>query len=724
VRANLERAFGTDTLEIELGALSRSAAAQLARRLLHASSELAPERLAAAAGCHPLFIEVLARATGREQSQGCELDQALRFEASVLSENAQHVLQLLAVAGTSLAERALADAADLPADALAQALTELRHARCARVRESAGEFAVTLYHARIRTALLADLDETRQQHHHLRLARALARSACRDPGALAVHWLRAGQPDAAAACFTQAAEIAERAQAFGHAAELYRSALAALPDSRAGERSSQLHKLAAALAHAGRSSEAAQAYASAADRCEGDLARDRLRLAAEQFLRAGEIESGMAIARSLLLEFGERLPKGMSRGLIGAAWGRAQLSLRGTQVRERRSEDQADEDRYACDLLWSIGVPLTSLDLVLGVDLHTRCLLRALRLGDPGRIARSLALEALYMRVGTADQELRVRGTLAMADNLARRVGDPYLKAFSQLCHSTYHLLIGEPALALSTADAAALQLEDECRNVAWEIGGARAAALSALSYLGRFRELRTRFDAAAEDAEARGNLNTFTTLVTLNRCTIDLVADRPDACRASLERVMRTCPAQWHLQHTFAFGAHVMLDLYAGGDAAHRRLEQGWHQLRHRLILNCDRFRIFFLYVRGLAALSSLISDGDDVRSRVRLVRASAAALERERVLDATAGAHMLRGQLACYHGEDNVAISEYRAAAELWGRVGMYGCHVANLRLGELLGGAEGAALIAGCMAWAQAESIQRPEHFFRVCGPVGRR
>jgi hypothetical protein len=208
---------------------------------------------------------------------------------------------------------------------------------------------------------------------------------------------------------------------------------------------------------------------------------------------------------------------------------------------------------------------------------------------------------------------------------------------------------------------------------------------------------------------------------VTLNRITIDLAADRVDSCRAELDRLMQDCPAEWQLEHTFALGAHVFLDLYTGGDGAQRRLAEAWHGLRHQMVMTSDRFRIFFLFVRGLAALSALLADDRDERARVRLVRACARRLARERSADAHGGAHMLRGQLAVYHGDLASAVVEYRAAAKLWVRVGMFGYNIANLRLGEILGGDEGAALIAGCMRWAHDEGVQRPEHFFRVCGPV---
>jgi hypothetical protein len=565
------------------------------------------------------------------------------------------------------------------------------------------------------------VDARRVKKHHLALARVLARGDCRDPEALALHWREAGQPHSAARCFVRAAVIAQRARAFDHAVQLYRSALDELDQPASQLRSRWLQALATVLAQAGRSAEAADAYVAAASGCDPQLTRELLGHAAVHYVRAGMADKGLAIARPLLAEIGEPLAQSRAGALASLAWQRTRLDLRGTQLRERTASASSDWERYACDLLWSISVPLTSLDFVRGLDLHHRCLLRALRLGDIARAARSLSLHALYMKNVGGEGELRVRGLLATADTLARRARDPYLIGFSQICQSTFQLLYGEPASALRMADAAASVFEDECEGASWEIGLARVNALNALSFLGEFRELSARFDAAAEDARARGNAHGFTTLVTMNRCTIALVEDRPEACRHELQRLMDACPAEWHLQRAFALGAHVLLDLYAGGDSAHLRLSTHWQELRHRMILSSERFRIFFCFVRGLAALSALLSDQRDRQARIRLVRSCAARLARERMADAKAGAHMLRGQLAVLLGDPARAVDEYRAAAESWGRAGMYGSKIAALRLGEIIGGDEGAALIASCMRWAHEQGIRRPDRFFRVCGPV---
>jgi eukaryotic-like serine/threonine-protein kinase len=726
LHAGVTRALaGRDTIALELATLPGPAAQALAQHLLCALPEkpagVSAESVASVAAGHPLFIELLVRAAAQGHSDISALDQALWLEVAALTPDARELLQLLAVAGKSTAEHALADAAGLTPHDFARALSELRRRRFVCVYEREGVLAVAPYHAHFSAVLLAHATPTELQQRHLALAQALSQGACRDPEALARHWQASGRQDAAATCFVQAAVVAERARAFGHAAALYRSALASQPQRTAAERSPWLHKLGEMLVNAGRSAEAAHAFLEAAAAEPPAQSRALLHLAAAHFLRAGNTEQGLAVARRLFAEIGESLPLSPAGALVALSWQRTQIRMRGLEVRERAQAEVSSDQRFACDALWSIAMPLSTLDLVRGFELHSRCLLRALQLGDPARIARSLAMESLYRDTLTADQELRVRGMLATAENLARRTGDRYLIAVTQLCRASQHLMYGEPALALPAADAAARMFEDECHNVSWEIGGARTTALTALSFLGRFDELEPRYRAAAEEAEQRGNLHSFTTLVTLTRCAIDLVSDNTEACRAYLQEAVRPCPPERFLQYAFTLGANVLLDLYAGGPAAHSRIEAGWPQLRRQLILKAGRFRVFFVFTRGVAALASLADDQRDAQARLRLVRACAAQLARERAGDSVAGARLLRGQHAALCGEHEAAITHYRAAAELWERNEMYGARIANYRLGELLGGSEGAGLIAKTQQWASAQGIKRLDRFLAVCAPV---
>jgi eukaryotic-like serine/threonine-protein kinase len=718
--AGFERVFGADTLHIAVPALPVGAAVELAGRLMHPRHALTPVQLAAAAEYHPLLIERLARA----RCAGRDLNETLWLELQARSGPARKVLLLLALSGSTLPERVLGDASQLSPMLLTAALAELRREKLVCVYESAGELVVTSSHAQFRGVLRARLQPHALQQLHLALAQALARADTNDPEALALHWQGAAEHAAAARCFVQAAERAERMRAYGQAAALYRNALSAAALSGAhdiAQRSAWHERMGTALAFAGRSADAAEAYLAAAQGQARERTRTLSCLAAQHFLRAGNSERGLTIARPLLAEIGEHLPDEHPVSLLGLAWNRFRLTRRHTLLQEPVVPVVSERERYACDLLWSVGVPLGSQNVFHGIHVHSRGLARALRLQDPARLARSLALEALYMEPGTAEAELRVRGLLATAEELAARCNEPYLLAFVSLCRATFRLLSGEPALALCEADAAALRFEDECQNVAWELGFARATALSSLSYLGRFRELESRYACAVEDAEARGNVHNFATLVTLNRCTIDLVNDRVALCHEHMQRAMRDVPEDWHMQRAFAFGTHVLLDLYMGGDSAHRRIEGAWRSLQRELLLRSLRFRVFFLYARGLAALSALVADGHEPRARRKIVQQCARQLAREGSLDAQAGARMLQAQLATYAGERSAAIAHYRVAAELWERVGMYGSHIAKLRLGEALGGEEGARLVAECESWAREQGVVRPGRFFRVCGPV---
>jgi hypothetical protein len=68
------------------------------------------------------------------------------------------------------------------------------------------------------------------------------------------------------------------------------------------------------------------------------------------------------------------------------------------------------------------------------------------------------------------------------------------------------------------------------------------------------------RFEAAVDEAAARDNVRGFTTLVTLNRITIDLAAGRVDSCRAELHRLMQGCPAKKRVARNGLWAAAVRL--------------------------------------------------------------------------------------------------------------------------------------------------------------------
>jgi hypothetical protein len=126
------------------------------------------------------------------------------------------------------------------------------------------------------------------------------------------------------------------------------------------------------------------------------------------------------------------------------------------------------------------------------------------------------------------------------------------------------------------------------------------------------------------------------------------------------------------------------------------------------------------FLALRGFAALAA-VAAGDSRASVFRLVEGCAARLEREHVPDATACAALLRGQARAARGDREGAVRGYRRAlAHLGTRETLLGRAVGE-RLGEIVGGDEGAARLGDNRAWAEGQGVVRPDRLFAIYAPV---
>ena len=708
--------------EIELRTLPDAAARALAVRVMEQEgSEPEPERLSAIAarsGNHPLLIELLARAAARGTDHPAGLEEALQREVLHHTPEARRVLQLTAVAGAPVTFPVLQLAAGLSAAECAKALDALRAAGLIVLHDRSSVPRVAIFHAQIRDGVCATLDEQSLCALHHALARALAQEPTRDYEALAVHWERAGCPCEAALSFVQAAEQADRVRAFAHAAGLYERALACMAGKQsADERRAWVLRQAAALANAGRSREAGATYLQAAELAEPEEARAAQRLAARSYLSAGDCEHGLAIARQLLAELDEHLPRSTSGALAAALWQRVRLSQRMRDIRDRFAPFDAHK-ALACDLLFDVAVQLSMLDMVRSWELHMRSLSLAIELGEPQRVARGLATEALYVDARSTADELYNLGIMARAEHIAQRSGDPHLCAWVKLCSASRHLLGGDPRLALGDADEALEMLIGQCRDVAWQIGSANAVSLSALSALGRFAELERRYASAVEQAQQRGDVPCFVTMVATNRCIVDLVADRPQQCRAELEQLARDWPAERDLQHTHLLCGQVLIDLYLGGDAAHRRLERAWPMLRRQPTFYNDRIRVLLTIARAVAALAALAAHGGKQGARSRIVRRCAKRLLSHPARDARASGHFLLAQLAVWQGDAAGAVEQYQHAIAWWDGTGIYLAWVAKQRMAELT---HDTALIEEASTWARSQRIVRMDRFFAISAPI---
>src|SRR5205823_1509531 len=117
------------------------------------------------------------------------------------------------------------------------------------------------------------------------------------------------------------------------------------------------------------------------------------RQAAEQFLRGGRVGRGFALLWAVLASLGVPVPASPRWALLDLVLNRIRLGLRGTRFVARPAGDVDPRTLLIIDLFWSAH-GLSLIDPVRGADFQVRSLLRALRAGEPVRVARALASEA------------------------------------------------------------------------------------------------------------------------------------------------------------------------------------------------------------------------------------------------------------------------------------------------------------------------------------------
>jgi len=244
--------------------------------------------------------------------------------------------------------------------------------RCAR-RGSSGGIGpaqldqIEIYHDRVRETVLTHLSPAARRWCHDRLARVLEVSGQADPEVLADHFLGAGDRLRACDFYDQAADKAEGALAFDHAARLYRLALEL--DCRPPAAQRRLgKKLGDALSNGGRGAEAALVYLQAAVGATAAETLELKRQASTQLLISGHVDEGLTLLRTILGPLGLSMPSTPQGALLSLIRHRAMLRLRGLRFRSRDETQVSAEDLTRIDLCWSAVAGLSVIDPILGAD--------------------------------------------------------------------------------------------------------------------------------------------------------------------------------------------------------------------------------------------------------------------------------------------------------------------------------------------------------------------
>lgn len=481
----------------------------------------------------PLFVHELVRhaslsQTGMLQSTHVSLGEALGRRIARLPSPAIALLEVLAVAGRPLAQQAAYDAAGLPIEDRAT-LHALRAAGFAKSRGGGPADVAETYHDRIREVVVSGLPKARLKQVHGRLLEQLERRGDHDFELLVAHSLGAERPERALTYAERAAERAQKALAFNRAADLYQTALDCLKTSHHGEvdRQAELERrLAESLAAAGRCLEAAAAYLQAATLVDAQVAETLERHAADQLLRGGDLQRGIALLKQVFERHDLRYPSGSRSALAALAIERTRLLARGLTFEDKPSDPKDASERTTLDALrLALGV-YWLVEPVRGALFATQYLRRALDLGDARHVLRGLETECAYVAlIGGTKAEQRAAELIGQCRSLAKRTQSATTMGGLKFAEASFHAIYGRKELSRACALEALSHPNQP--GLSWERAYARFHLYQSALYIGGRHGLADEIELVIQEAETRHDRFAVATLLpTLSMAR--LMSDEP----------------------------------------------------------------------------------------------------------------------------------------------------------------------------------------------------
>ena len=496
----------TVPLEIErlaIEPLGPDDARRLAESLLSRQGSESPtqaaESIARDSAGFPLFIHELARESLFPEvetlpaPERITLDQLVGARLDRLPPEARRLLNTIVIAGRPVSAPVAVRAAGI--ESRDREIVALLRATSFVVDwGSPAERRLGIAHDRIRQVVADRMSSEETRALHEALARQLESAGDTDLEALFEHFLRAGIRDRAAEFAAQAGEQAERALAFERAAELYTKAVELQKAETA--RGDLLAKTARALANAGHGAAAAEKYLEAAAALENEASagvrpRTLRRLAAEQYLKNGDLSSGWRVMRGVLDELRIPVPRSQGRALFYGTWRRIIFLLRRRKLSRprRRQALISDTARERLEVLWAVSTSFSMVNVTLSDAFRGMHLLDALDDGDHSTVCRALAFEAtMETYLGMRFFDRNCQRLLAHAAKLAADTKDPYDQAWHHLALANVALTHGRLTEAIDACHASIRLFRDECPGTYWERSTVAAFLLEALATARRSR--------------------------------------------------------------------------------------------------------------------------------------------------------------------------------------------------------------------------------------------
>ena len=731
--------------KISLGPLSPLDAAWLAESLLGANdlplgelkppdvqwparsirkSRALPDLIAHESGGMPFYVQELVRhaigAKLSEQSTSWQTDSetlslgnVLKDRIQSLSDSARQLVSMIAVAGQPVSIDLVCHAIGMPAVDERQ-LHELRINRWLRSDRDTLQNTVTIFHDRIRESIVASLPQEHRQHLHSHLAHSLEHSNA-SAETLAYHFEAGNDPARAGHYLKLAGSHALKVFAFEKAIEHYRRAVELSSHEDHGQ---LMQSLGEAYSQAGRGGEAAAAYLKAAESAPPAEALELRLAAARQYCISGYTDEGRLLVRSVLASNGMYFPKQFLGLVLSLIYQRIRLSLQGLNT-SLSAEDQVPREKLQrIDMMWSAVSGLSFQEPVAVAALHSYGLRAALAVGEPKRLTRAVALEAILTATSGPKTDKRVQKLLHMTGQLASSIHDTDTQGMWQLAQGGTAFLQVRMPDAISPLIEAERLFSSRVPKAWWELTTARSLLAWAYMHMGDFHALKQCTDLYQQDAQARGDRFLLSSISSAGIPQLQLAANKPELAQAGLNLLEESIPyEQFQQRHTSMLYSQAQLDLYRdNGLNSWQRIHDNWKLFRKSMQVHNQFARVSMIDLRARCALLEFNHSGD--RRLLRSASEDSKLLQREVGSWVQAYIYRLQSLLHAAQSQHEESLVKLRQASEAFEQIGFLSCAAAaRRRLGNLMNDAAGLQLVDQAEQFLSAQAIIDLNAFQRV-------
>jgi hypothetical protein len=687
IAADLSREFRAFRFEeIAIEPLGPADCAALARQMLAPGSveDEVLQSLASECGGSPFFLAELlwdwqTRGVRSDSPRGLEDVIGARIDG--LAPEDLRILELLALCGRPAERSLVLEAADL-GERGRPVVQRLEGVGLVRTTGADGRRCVETYHDRIRETVTSRLEAEARRRRHRDLALVFEASGRAEPDQLAHHFHGAGQLPRAARYALVAADRAEGALAFLQAAEFVRRALEWDPPEP-GRRRQLIAREADARVRAAHLVDGGRLYQEAARGAPALHGLELRRRAAEHLVSGGAVDEGIDALRRLLRDLGLRYPGSPRRALLGSLVQLVRVVTGGHAARAARAAARAAGgtevpieplERIRIDTCFAAGKTLVDADSVRGIYFSLESLVRALRVGEPWRLAQSLSVVGGSIAV-VGEGPLARLGHRMMdgARSIVDAIDSPELRGTFEVARGQVLMLAGRCPEALVCTEEGVRRLSEQCQGKALECNIGRATALRALEDVGRMADLQVRAQELRDAAAAAGNRYAETAGVqslAIARLAAGDVGGARELARHGLRLWTRS---GFHIQHLYAARIEALCDLYEGDpEAGERRIAEIEPDLRRSGLLRVPLARIDVSSLQAQLFLASARTGADGSARRLRAAARTARRLERLDRADAAVHAALIRAGAEGLARETGRAVHHLGQAADAASRCG----------------------------------------------------